>query len=485
MQREIRSLRRALASALALALVVAACAQTTRPVAKKKKKDAEPEIILQTEAHDEKVGAEAAEDVASQVGLIEDPVWTSFVQHIGRRLARHAPPTDFEYRFHVVDDDTPNAFALPGGYIYISRGLLILANSEDEVANVLGHEIVHVARRHASARQSLIRGLPPIFSIFAIGRIASYSREQERESDTLGQQLAAAAGYDPAAMARFLRGLEFTERLRLGFVRSEGYFDTHPATTERIANAAARARGLQSAPGGGILRDGNAYLRQLDGMVVGIGAAEGVVERGRFLHADLGFSMRFPDGWPVINTHSAVGATASDRRAQIVLELQGRGLDPRTACDEYMEDPDIDQLRVLREQPIKLGLLEGYRIEGRAPSPFGIVAVHITWFVRDGNVYRLTGLALGPNTRTGIFANVARSFRPLNPRERGSIRETRLRVVPALANEDLGTLSARMKNQWNLQETAVVNGLFADDELAPGQLVKIAVSQPYKRPAPR
>ena len=461
---------------LGLLLAVPACTPASRRPSGKKK---EPEIILQTEAHDERAGARAATAIASQVGVIDDPILSSYVLHLGRRLARHAPQTDFTYRFHIVDQDAPNAFALPGGYIYISRGLLLLANSEDELANVIGHEIVHVARRHAAARQGLIRGLPAIFQMFFMGQVASYSRDQEREADSIGQTLAGVAGYDPDGLARFLRNLEFTERLALGFSRMQGYLDSHPATSERVATAGARARTIEWTRQPGLLPNANAYLRQLDGLVVGMGASEGVVDRGRFLHADLGFSMRFPDGWDVVNTHSAVGAVSPQRNAQIVLQLQGAGDDARQASLEYLEEPDVQGLRVASEQPILLGDLEAYRIEGSAGTAMGSVGVHLTWIPRGGSIYRITGISLRRKSRGGIFANVARSFRPLTPRERRSIHETRLRVVKAMPGESLGELSARTGNSWNLQQTAVSNALFADARLEEGQLVKVAVPQAY------
>jgi len=174
----------------------------------------------------------------------------------------------------VVDQDAPNAFALPGGYIFVSRGLLVLSNSEDELANVLGHEIVHVARRHAAARQSLMRDLPAIFRYAAMGQVSAYSREQEREADRLGQGLSGVAGFDPQGMADFLRDLDYTERLRLGHSRMPGYLDTHPTTGERVAAAATRAQSVSWKRQPPIAGGHNAYLRRLDGLVVGIASTE-------------------------------------------------------------------------------------------------------------------------------------------------------------------------------------------------------------------
>ncbi len=185
------------------------------------------EILLETEAHDEQVGRDAAAEVRSQLGIVETPELTSYVNQVGRRLLRHAPLRGFEYEFVVIDQEVPNAFALPGGHIFISRGLLTLANSEDELANVIAHEIIHVAARHAAARQAAMRNLPGPFQFYAMREITAYSRDQEREADRLGQGLSALAGYSPEGMATFMRDLEYLERLQLGHSRLPAFFESH------------------------------------------------------------------------------------------------------------------------------------------------------------------------------------------------------------------------------------------------------------------
>ena len=190
---------RLLAPALVALALLAGC--SSAPPAREKK----PEVVLRTEAHDERAGAEAAEQVAAEIGLLEDRALTSYVSQIGQRLARHAPRGRFSYKFQVVDQDAPNAFALPGGYIFVSRGLLVLSNSEDQLANVIGHEIVHVARRHAAARQSLMRGIPALFRYAAMGQVISYSRNQEREADRLGRACRPSPASIPRAWPAFSR----------------------------------------------------------------------------------------------------------------------------------------------------------------------------------------------------------------------------------------------------------------------------------------
>ncbi|HEY5656800.1 MAG TPA: M48 family metalloprotease [Myxococcota bacterium] len=475
MTRPGRNSRVGIAALLLLALAAAACGGSqARPPQRR-------EVILSTEAHDERVGEQTSMQVGGAMGFVEDPALAAYVEAIGKRVARYAPRGGFQYQFKIVDQDVPNAFALPGGYIYVSRGLLIMANSEDELAGVLGHEIIHVASRHAAARQSMIEGMPGVVQFLAGGAIAEYGREQERESDRLGQGLAGLAGYDPQGLAGFLTSLEFQERLRLGGSRLPGYFDSHPATSERTASASSRARMVawqrqpEIAPG----RAG--YLARIDGLVVGTSASEGVFQDNRFLHPELGFTLRFPPDWDAQNTRQAVGAVSPQRDAMVSLELEARGDDPQRAASNFLEKVRAQGLRVDKMQPVKLGGLAGFRAEGRVSASGVSLPVHLTWIAHRGAIYRITGVA---SPRAGsrydaTFLNVARSFRLLPPEARQSIREQRLRIATARSDETLVQLSERTGNLWNVQETAVMNGLFANARLESGQLVKVALPERY------
>jgi len=440
------------------------------------------EVILSSEAVDEKVGEEASQDVTEGLGIVDDPALNAYVNELGRRLARHAPRGRFQYHFAIVDQDAPNAFALPGGYIYVSRGLLILTNSEDELANVIGHEIVHVAARHAAARQAIIRGLPGPIKYFAQGHIAGYSRNQEREADRLGQGMAGLAGFDPQGMATFLKDLEFTERLRLGTSRMPRFFDTHPATIERVASAGGRARMVSWQRSPGITKGRSDYLSRLEGLVVGMSGAEGAFRGQRFIHPDLDFGMRFPDGWSTMNTHAAVGAVSPRRDAQIVLEGQGKGDDPEAAASEHLAKGGNQNIEIASARPLRIGSYPAYRIDGQVPTPYGRLPIAITWVARDGTIFRFTGLA-APRAfgrYDSTYGAVVRSFRPLTQQLRNSVREDRLHIVEAHAEESLKDLSQRTSNEWDIQTTAVINDIFATEPLRAGQQVKVAVSRPYE-----
>jgi predicted Zn-dependent protease len=440
------------------------------------------EVILRSEDVDRKVGEETAQSVKEQLGLIEDPELVAYVNQVGARLARHAPRRGFEYSFQIVDQEAPNAFALPGGFIFVSRGLLALANSEDELANVLGHEIVHVAARHAAARQEVGRSLPAKLDWMQGSYLASYGRDQEREADRLGQGLAAVAGYDPAGLAVFLRELEHTERLRLGGSRLPGFWDTHPSTSRRVAEASTRANMAAWTRQAPIAETRTDFLQRMEGLAIGARAAEGVFLGDRFMHADLDLFIHFPPGWKTANTHLAVGAVAPTRDAQIFLEIQGKGSDVERAAGEYIAELAASGFKVDNAQPVKLASSAAFRVDGQLSGMNVQVRAQLTWLERRGSIYRFTAVAPAAvfPRYTGSFLNVPRSLRDLEEHERAKIRENRLRIAVAREGENLAQLSERTANRWDIQQTAVMNGLFADRVLESGQLVKIAVAENYR-----
>jgi len=445
--------------------------------------------VLSTEHHDQRVGADVALDVASELGVLETPALTVYVQEVGHRLARGATARAFDYHFGVLDQFEPNALALPGGYIYVSRGLLALANSEDELANVLGHEIVHAAARHAAAQQEVLRRQRLLtMPIQRRASLAAYGRDQEREADHGGQGLAAAAGYDPMGLATFLERLGRVETLRTGASRLPGFFETHPGTGERVATAVARARQLRPPEGAAepeATGRAERHLARIEGLVLGTSPSEGVILGSRFLHPDLGFQLAFPEGWSIANTRRAVGATSPKGDAVIFLTSEGPARDPKQAAEELAARLAREyRAEVARAAPLKIGALDAYRIGGYGSWEGRAVAAQLTLIPYRGVLYRLTGVAprAVAEDYLGRARNTARSFRPLGPEEGHSFEALHLRVVEALPGEGLAALARRAGNAWDLQRSAVLNGVFSDVRFRGGERVKIARAEPY-RPA--
>ena len=460
------------------------------------------EVVLMSEETEQELGDQAAQQVAAQLGLHSDPALGSYVRALGNKLAEGSPRPDVEYSFYVVDLDEPNAFALPGGYVYVSRGLLALANSESEVANVIGHEIGHIAARHAVQRDAAQK-IATVATVLAVvgaaaagdgaaaaasqllgaGILASYSRDQERQSDRIAQDLTADIGIDPGGMATFLRTLDHYTRLKTGASRVPGFFDSHPATPERFAEATSRAEVVRWEPGFAIASTREEYLRKIDGMVVGPAAAQGVFRGDTFLHADLGIALRFPRGWRRENTAARVIAASPSSDAIALLEMQGSGTDPRAAAVEYAQRQGV---RLSETQPLTLGGYPAFRARSLAQTPAGMIDSLITWVAKDGLILRLSaGSQRGLFYKyEGIFRSFTRGIRPLREQDMAGISELRLRLARIQPGESLAQFSARSGNAWNLNEMAVANGILDRDRVRPGQLLKIARREPY-RPEPR
>src|SRR5438876_307124 len=260
-----------------------------------------PELTVMSAATERRIGAEQAAEVARTIGLVDDPKLGTYVQEVGQRLAARSPRRDVTYTFAVVDMAEPNAFALPGGEIFVSRGLLVLATSEDELTGVLGHEIGHVAARHAARRVTRAAPLALVTALGAgitglvspavggllggVGELANsallapYSRDQEREADRVGQEIVAGAGYDPAAFSTFLHTLEREEALHRDQARAWSFFATHPPTPERVATTAQEAAHLTRAVPAPIAASDADFLAHLYGLFVGPSAYAGHVDR--------------------------------------------------------------------------------------------------------------------------------------------------------------------------------------------------------------
>jgi predicted Zn-dependent protease len=461
--------------ACAAAAAALACASSPKAPARKKT------VLLSSSYDDSRVGKETAQQVQAQTGLLDDPALAAYVDGIGHKLLRGVPRGGFTYEFHIVDQLEPNAFALPGGYIYVTRGLLALANSEDELACVIGHEITHAARRHAAAQQAIAQRQFPIAMPWQrAAQLASYSREMEREADEGGQILCAAAGYDPMGMSTFLSTLESYTRLQ-GGVGGPSFFDSHPGSAERAAADAVRAREIrwQRDPSLGDPR--TALLAKLDGMPVGQRPEAGMFVGDRFVHPALGFSIRFPAGWQKSNSNMAVGARQPQGEAVVFLSADAAKGDPAQVAEAFLaKEQENGRLDIRDEKGVKIGSIDAWRVDAVAAGMMP-VAAQFTFIPFRNATWRLTGASPErfASRYEPQFLSTARSFRPLVRDDLRLLNVERMRVTKAVGGETIGQLTARSGNAWTPAETAVYNGVFADHRFAGGETVKIAKSEAY------
>jgi predicted Zn-dependent protease len=431
---------------------------------------------------EQKLGREAAEEVERTMGLVRETRVTGYVSDVGRRLTAASP--DVAWTFSVADDEEPNAFALPGGYVYVSRGLLALLNSEDELAGVMGHEIGHVQARHAMRRVTAATPFAVLFGVPAAvlgvvspglggvvagaGKLAGgvvlapYSREQEREADRLGMQLAAAAGWDPAGLSSALRTLARASQLSGSDPARSSFLSTHPATAERVEDTARAAGALSRGSGPPIAGTRPAFLGRLEDLVVGPNPANGVFAERRFLHPDLGFAWDVPEGWKTRNTPEAAGASEPEGIAVVLLQVAGDGNDPVAgARADGLEEGQVSRL-------------ERTQISGGA-------RLDLTWIAYGGHVFRIAGISRSRefDRFRQTFEQSARSFRRLDDAERRRIMVARLRAQAARDGESLAALIRRTNGAWNPEQTAVANGIEVESRLEPGWPVKVPIRQTY------
>ena len=458
------------------------------------------EILLPSVEKDKAIGKDTAKQVEAEMGLYSDAAKTEYLKKVGRRLVDVNPDQRFEYSFAIIDQFEPNAFALPGGWIYVSRGMLILTNDEAELANVLGHEMIHVTRRH-SVRQmsnSLVPGLLSIPGLIVGGVVneqlgdlinapvnliggaylASHSRKDEFEADEKGQQLAALSGYDPASLAPILDRLEGFVNVSTGEKRIPGFFDTHPTTPDRVERVIRDAKKITWVKQQGIMASSSEYLKKLDGLLVGENPAVGIFRGPIFLQPELQLVITFPEGWKYMNTPQAVFALAPQKDGMVSLGISAEGTDPAQPATQF-KDAMKDQYGItpVRSESLKINGLSSHLVEYVDQSKKQGTHLTVYWIAYRDLIYHMVCLA--PASLKASLDATALSFRSMNVKEKDSIKENRLRIVTARSGETLATLSKRTGNVLDLKMTAVINGIDAEKALKTGQLIKIAVQQSY------
>lgn len=450
-------------------------------------------------SYDKKIGEEGAQQVAQLMGLYPDSAMNAYVSEIGQRLAVGLGEIPFEFHFHVVDMPEPNAFALPGGYIYVSRGLLCLINEEDELAGVMGHEMVHVTKRHSvkQMNQGIIPGLLKIPGALIGGLVneelgqilntpidlgsnlflSSYSRKQESESDELGIKLAAQAGYDPIKLGVVLESLAADMEHESGEEEKKSYFASHPYTPKRVENIDKEAPILTWEPKTPIA-DKNGLYHILDGMVIGANPAQGIFNENLFLHADLDLAIEFPKDWETLNVPVAIAATQSDGGAQIFIGADDPNNNPDTLGEQFAKAlVEEYKIQPTQNKSIVVNGYQGHMVTFKDLSGKAPVDVQLYWIKTEQVMLNIMGM--GYTKYSPALESTAMSIRPLTEDEKGSISAVRIRLEKARDNESLQALSERSGNVWDVETTALMNGLDKDIQFKENTLVKIAKKEPY------
>jgi predicted Zn-dependent protease len=468
-------------AAIALALLVAACSSTPE--------NKQISLALPAATRGEPLTAtqrEHARILASYGGEYENARVQTEITRIVDRLVAASERPDLKYQVTVLNSPAINAFALPNGQLYITRGLIALASDKAELASVLAHEMGHVIARHAAIREEQAKQAAVIAHVvndvlsdpqtgaLALAKakltIAAFSRAQEFEADGIGVGMSARAGFDPFGASRILTGMQRNAEVKTASTdpRAQDFLASHPATPERVQNALANARQF-SGPGAGE-RDRADYLATLDGVIYGEDPSEGFARGRRFQHPKLGFTFMAPPGFSLDNTTQAVlGLKEGGDEA---LRLDVVSVPAEQSLPDYLKSGWIDN--------VDAASLEEFTINGfraATASATGEAWSFRLFAVRFGSdVYRFIFAAKNKTAAADrSFRESVGTFRRMSLQESAQVHPLRLKIVTVGAHDTVETLARHMATDRPAERFRVINGLAANDRVKPGDKVKVVV----------
>jgi predicted Zn-dependent protease len=421
-------------------------------------------------------------------GAYKNPKLEAMIQKVVERLVAASERPDLQYKVTILNSPAVNAFALPTGQLYVTRGLIVLSNDNSELASVLSHEMAHVIARHAAIREDQARQAAivnrvandvlsdPQMGALALARskiaLASFSRAQEFEADGIGVGIASRAGFDAYGAARFLNSMGRNAEFRATGVRidprSLDFLSSHPATPERVKNAQVNARQF-SAPGPGE-RDRADYLESIDGLTYGEDPSEGFARGRRFLHPKLGFTFLAPDGFSLDNTAQAVFGVNEDGAQALRLDVVRVPAEQKLA--DYLTSGWIENI-----EPDSVAALTVNGFPAATATAKGDRWSFRLYAIRFGSdVYRFIFAAKNRAEADRAFRDCVGSFRRMTIAEIKTAKPLRLKVVTVRPGDTVERLGAQMATgDRPVERFRVLNGLDPRERVKAGTKVKIVV----------
>ena len=489
---------RVLPMALAAALL-AGCATVTNPVTGQR------ELTVMDERSEIAEGRKAHEEVLQDYGVYASPRLQAYVNELGQRLAKQSHRKNLEWHFTVLDSPEINAFALPGGYVYVTRGLMAYMESEADLAGVIGHEIGHVTARHGAQRATRqqtaglgvlaatvlgavlevkgVSGATDIASTLsqgvAAGYIASYSRDQETQADKLGAEYLARNNYDPKNMIDVIRVLKSQEQYAADTARAEGrkppagagWLASHPSNDKRLQDIAQFAAQYKGKYGDeGRVR----YLQAIDGMTFGESREQGVTRGRNFFHEPLGIALTAPEGWKVQNSGEAVALVNAAGDAGLIVQV----VPPKAGNSHDEIIRNVFKLEQGRTERLALGSFPATHFAGIARNRQGQAqAVEATVATGPANRHFLLFYgardAQALSRARGQLRQAEASFRAFTAADRAAARPWVLKTVPYQRGA-LGQLARQSPLGGNAEaQLRLLNGVYAGGEPPAGQPIKV------------
>src|SRR5579863_4973124 len=490
----VATLRSAHAGMAALALLLAAC--TASPPA------VEPQAAMQPAAKPAEttnmspaVLREHQRILAAYGGVYNDPKLQAMIEQTVERLVAASDRPDLHYRVTMLNSQSINAFALPSGQLYVTRGLVALANDESELASVLAHEMGHVVAHHAAIREEQTKQAAlvsrvvtdvvsdPEAGALALAKsklaLASFSRSQEFEADAIGVGIASRAGYDPYGAVRFLTSMEHNSELKpeqSGAINpaAPDFLSSHPATPERITQAIANARQYKPPASVSAVEREQArdvYFGDIDGIVFGEDPSEGFVRGRRFLHPKLGFTFTAPEGFALDNTAQAVLGVKRDGGEAVRLDVVR--VPAEQTLTQYLTSGWIENIDPATVEDVTINGFPGATAVAKGDQwDFRLYAVRF-----GSDVYRFIFAAKHRTPETDrAFRESIDTFRRMSLAEIEQAKPLRVKIVKVGPDDTVEKLASRMAVAEHAAERfRVLNGLEPGDRLKPGSEVKIVV----------
>ncbi len=478
-----RVLAARLAGSLVPAFFLVSCA--TNPATGEKM------LSLVSESQEIQMGQQFSQEVEASMPLVDDPELQAYVEGVGLALAAVSERPDLPWSFRVVDDPVVNAFALPGGPVYVTRGILAHFSSEAEMAAVLGHEIGHITARHSVEQisRAQLAGIGLAVGSILSRDVARYSglasqglqvlflsfgRDDEHESDMLGVRYTGRVDYDVRESVTMHEKLD-----RIGDLSNgrgiPSWLSTHPSSEDRIERLHALVDTIPGLADAKLGRD--EYLFHIDGLVYGEDPRQGYFAESLFLHPDLRFQIRFPDGWQTANLPSVVGSQAPSQDAIVQLTLASEGSSHDEAARAFFSQDGLSSGRVGRERINGLPATMGSFL---TQTEQGVLEGIAAFLDHGGLTYRIMGYTVQGRLTNyqNAFLRFIRSFAVLTDRAALSIEPMRIELYTLQRASSIAELSRRKPTPASEARLAILNGVLKTERIPAGRTIKWVVGEP-------
>ncbi len=448
------------------------------------------QISLYSTSQEIQMGRQYHEQIMSQMGVLEDDAWQQYIQHLGEELAATSERPELPWTFTVLDDPAVNAFALPGGFLYVTRGMLYHCENEAELAGVVGHEIGHVTARHSvnqmSKQQLFSLGLlggtlidedfmQKYGGLVGVGAnllFLKYSRDDEREADDLGLRYMYKANYNPEMMDDIFRVIDRMQESSGSSL--PGWLSTHPAPSDRVERIEAAVAQL-SGPFDSYKVNRDRYLQRLDGMVYGTDPREGYFDGSTFYHPQLRFRFEFPNGWQTVNQKEAVIGASPDQDAIMQITISGTA----SAAAAAQEFAGQEGITVTNQNTLTIGGLQAASVSFSAQTDNGEVRGNATFLRYNDNVFRIMGYGTpqGWSAASSAILGSIRTFGPVTDPARINVEPQRVVIVQISQSMTLSEFDSAYPSTVPIEELALINQMQSNDRFNAGARVKRVVGQ--------